>query len=88
MTTDQPTPAPVDAYKLRAEPRAGELLALAPKHPESRNTGRKSGDDTMSPPKLKEIGISPKQSERWQAEASVPAPSDPRSPAGRANLRK
>ena len=60
--------------KLRAERRAGELLTVGPKHPGSRNTGKRAGDDIVSPPKLKDIGITAKQSERWQLQAGVPAP--------------
>jgi hypothetical protein len=56
--------------KLRAERRLGQLLAEQEKH----KGGRPSKtDDTMSSvPTLREQGIEPKQSERWQAVASVP----------------
>ena len=56
--------------KLRAERRAGEMLAEMEKHP--------GGDPTPShgvrgsPPKLSDLGISYKESSRWQLEASVP----------------
>jgi len=58
--------------KLRAERRAGELLAVAQKHPGSRNTA--PGGPTLPPPKLSEIGITKNQSQRWQKDAAVPAP--------------
>lgn len=59
--------------KIRAERRAGELLA-------ERDMAKGGGDttgDTVSPvvgqpPTLKAIGVSPKQSSRWQQAASVP----------------
>lgn len=59
--------------KLRAERRIGELLREMPKNTGSRNLG----GDTMSPPKeappkLSSLGIHKKQSERWQAIATLP----------------
>lgn len=56
--------------KLRAERRAGELLAEMDK-----NKGHRIGADPKSapaPPRLEDLGITHKQSSRWQQEASVP----------------
>lgn len=52
--------------KIRAECRAGELLKETIPH----GGGRPKNSDTMSP--LSDIGISRKQSSRWQAMASIP----------------
>ena len=61
-----------------AESRAGEVLAVMEK-----NRGgwiaRESRDSTSAlqnerPPRLADIGITPKQSMHWQAEATVPDP--------------
>lgn len=57
--------------KLRAERKAGELLAAMPKHP---GAATPSHDVSALPPRLADIGISPMQSSRWQAEALVPEP--------------
>jgi hypothetical protein len=48
--------------KFRAERKAGELLSIMDKHPGSKNLG----GDIVSPPKLVDMGITKKQSSRWQ----------------------
>lgn len=58
--------------KLRAERKAGEILAAAPKH-------RGGGDHrlqatTGGPPKLQDLGVTKDQSHRWQTVAKVPEP--------------
>jgi N6-adenosine-specific RNA methylase IME4 len=58
--------------KVRAERRAGELLKVTEKHPGG--NPNLSHDVTGYPPSLDEIGISRKQSSRWQAIASIPEP--------------
>lgn len=61
--------------KIRAERRAGELLSEMEKHKGGRP--KEKTHDIVSvvskPPTLSEIGISTKQSERWQALASIPS---------------
>lgn len=54
--------------KLRAERKAGMLLSEM-----EMNTGSMNhpGGDTTSPPKLEDLGITKKQSSRWQQEATV-----------------
>jgi len=54
--------------KLRAERKAGEMLAAMEKNPGSRND---SGGNVMLPPKLNDLGIDKMQCSRWQREASV-----------------
>jgi N6-adenosine-specific RNA methylase IME4 len=58
--------------KIRAERKAGSLLAEMPKH----EGGRPKTNDHVSlvppPPKLDEIGVTPKQSSRWQQVAAIP----------------
>ena len=54
--------------KLSAERKAGALLAEMEKHPPGRYPSHRVRD---IPPKLEDIGISYKQSSRWQVEASV-----------------
>ena len=54
--------------KLRAERRAGELLAGMEK---CKPWGEKNVGDIMSPTSLESIGVSKKQSSRWQKEAKV-----------------
>lgn len=56
--------------KVRAERRAGEMLADLPKH----NGGNPnlSHDTTGSPKTLAELGISKDQSSRWQKLAAIP----------------
>lgn len=58
--------------KLRAERKAGELLAESTRQPGETDRAIMSHDVTLSP-KLSDIGISRKQSSRWQAVASLPA---------------
>lgn len=60
-----------DAAELivRAERRLGEILDELPKHPGNRNG---SGGSEDEPPKLEDLGVSKKQSSRWQALASIP----------------
>jgi hypothetical protein len=55
-------------YKFRAERKAGELLSSMEKHPGSKNLGA----DIVLAPKLEEIGITHKQSSRWQLGAKLP----------------
>jgi hypothetical protein len=57
--------------KLRAERKAGEMLSVMSKNEGSKNKG-KSGGDIVSPPKIEELGVTKKQSSRWQDEAKVP----------------
>lgn len=56
--------------KVRAERRAGEMLAEMPKH----NGGNPnlSHDTTGSPPTLESLGVTRDQSSRWQKLAAVP----------------
>jgi N6-adenosine-specific RNA methylase IME4 len=54
--------------KIRAERKAGELLAEIPKNGGARDGKRGS----IAEPRLAEIGVTKKQSHRWQAVASVP----------------
>lgn len=54
--------------RLQCERKAGELLAER----EGAKTGPKKLGDTMSPNSLEELGISKKQSSRWQLAASLP----------------
>ena len=61
----------VAEIKLRAERRAGELLGEMEMHPGG--NPNLLDDQTGSPAKLEEIGISRFESHRWQREASVPA---------------
>ena len=58
--------------KLRAERKAGEMLAAMEKKPAGRPSGNRSHDATDSPPSLDELGIKKSQSSRWQQEACVP----------------
>lgn len=63
--------------KLRAERKGGELLKQIEKNKGVRTKGGSiSGGDTMSPPentpKLKDLGIHKKQSQRWQQIADLP----------------
>lgn len=55
--------------KLRAERKAGEMLAAMEKAKNNQYT--KVQGDTMSPSKLESFGITKKQSSRWQKESSV-----------------
>jgi len=56
-------------FKVRAERRAGEILSEQEKHPGAATVCH---DVTALPPRLDEIGISRKQSSRWQAIAAIP----------------
>lgn len=61
--------------RLRAERRAGEMLKEAAEKKERKMDGRPKNNDTVSsfsPPTLKEVGITPKQSSRWQSIAAIP----------------
>src|SRR6266567_4041064 len=68
--------------RLRAERRAGELLAGMEKakgargNPNGRGAKivRSPGDTAQQPPTLKELGISKSQSSRWQQLADLPEP--------------
>lgn len=59
--------------KLRAERKAGEALAAMEKQHGARTPQRNSPEESR-PPRLTDIGITPKQSMNWQAEASLPEP--------------
>ncbi len=56
--------------KLRAERRAGEMLAETPKEPGKRTDLTSSHDVT----RLQDVGISRQQSSRWQRIADIPEP--------------
>jgi hypothetical protein len=56
--------------KLRAERKAGELLAEMEKNTGNKNRGQ-SGGNKVLPPRLEELGISKMQAHRWQKEALV-----------------
>lgn len=58
--------------KLRAERKAGEMLEQRD-NAQGRNLRSKQDPDTMSGSSLKELGVSDKQSSRWQREARVAA---------------
>jgi len=58
--------------KIRAERRAGELLAKMEKHPAGRPSVNRSQLATDLLPKLEDLGISKSDSSRWQLEASLP----------------
>ncbi|MFC1924061.1 hypothetical protein ACFLXA_01670 [Chloroflexota bacterium] len=58
--------------KLRAERRAGEILASMEKHPPGPKSGDGFQDGTELPPKLSDLGIDKHDSHRWQLQASVP----------------
>lgn len=57
--------------KLRAERRAGEMLRDMDRQERGRPE-KTLHDETFTPPKLDDLGISRVQSHRWQLEASVP----------------
>jgi len=57
--------------KVRAEIRAGEMLAAMPKHNGGR-PGKNPSNDTSGFATLEEIGISYDQSSRWQKLAAIP----------------
>ena len=56
--------------KVRAERRAGEMLAEMPKH--SGGNPNLSRSTTGSPPTLEDLGVSRDQSSRWQKLAAIP----------------
>src|SRR5687767_13746949 len=56
--------------KIRAERRAGELLADMEKSEGGRPVKTADIVSVVSPPKLSELGIAHKQSERWQKVAT------------------
>jgi len=59
--------------KLRAERRAGELLRQMEKSKGGRPAEKaQETSDTTSPVSLEDIGITKKQSSRWQKESEVP----------------
>lgn len=57
--------------KLRAERKAGEILAATPKNEGGRPSENRSRAVTGSAPKLEELGVTKMQSHRWQQVASV-----------------
>src|SRR5262245_53974242 len=65
-------------YVLRAERAMGLILKETAENGDRRAHGDNNiklsnvGGDTVSPPTLEEIGVTKKQSSRWQAEASIP----------------
>jgi len=65
-------PSPNWSRNSRAERRAGELLKAKEKHRGFPDIVQ--SHDVTPPPKLEEIGISRKQSSRWQAIADIPEP--------------
>ena len=58
--------------KLRAERRAGEMLAHTEKHPAGRPKKNRLHRETNLPAILKEIGVTKVQSHRWQSIAALP----------------
>jgi len=60
----------VPAIKLRAERRAGDLLAEMEMNPggQAEQESCRSHDVTVTPPKLSDLGVSKMQSSRWQLE--------------------
>lgn len=64
--------------KLRAERKAGEALSDMAKNPGGQPEQARSTDSARESveraPRLADLGITPKQSMNWQAEASVPEP--------------
>ena len=58
--------------KLRAERRAGEMLAEMDKAPAGRPSKNRLQSATDLPPTYDELGIEKTQAHRWQLEASVP----------------
>lgn len=57
--------------KIRAERRAGEILAGMEKNPGAKGIGVRFHDVTT--PKLEDLGVSKTQSHRWQLEVSLPS---------------
>lgn len=60
--------------KIRAERKAGEMLAETEKNPggQPEHKSYLSHDVTGRSPKLSELGVSRKESSRWQSIASIP----------------
>jgi hypothetical protein len=58
--------------KLRAERKAGEMLAAMEKRDGGDAARARSHDVTELPPSLEDLGIDKMQSSRWQREANVP----------------
>ena len=58
--------------KLDAERKAGEMLEKMPKHKGGRPPENRFQDGSSFPATLESLGITDKQSFRWQAEARVP----------------
>lgn len=62
--------------KIRAERKAGEMLARMPKNEGAKGTGSNQYEvrslDVTAPPTLEELGIEKMQSSRWQTIASLP----------------
>lgn len=59
--------------KLRAERRAGQILAEMEKHPAGRPPNNPSSETRDLPPRLADLGITHDQSSNWQQMAQVPA---------------
>lgn len=65
----------VTEIKVRAERRAGELLASMEKHPGAKGTGSNQHEvrsHDVTAPKLSDIGITKNESSRWQKLAAIP----------------
>jgi len=58
--------------KIRAERKAGELLAASGREPG--RPAKTSNDSTFSAPRLRDLGLTRDESSRWQAVARVPEP--------------
>lgn len=58
--------------KLRAERRAGEMLAEMEKHKGGQHSRTATSAKAVEPAKLAEIGVSDNQSHRWQQMAAIP----------------
>ena len=59
--------------KLRAERKAGEILRDTPKQAGARGIGKSGIPEENSTPTLADIGVTPKESSRFQKLASIPA---------------
>jgi hypothetical protein len=65
----------VTEIKVRAERRAGEMLASMEKHPGAKGTGSNQHEvrsHDVTAPKLADLGITKNESSRWQKLAAVP----------------
>ena len=58
--------------KIRAERKAGGMLAETEKNPGGRPAENRSHDGTGFSPKLSDMGITKNDSSRWQSIASIP----------------